>query len=241
MRTEQWGGLTVRIAGGTDRRGGGEGPVVVLMHGFGASGEDLVPLHRVLDVGRATRFVFPEAPHRLDPRFGGDGRMWWMIDPERLAMAMQTGRPRDLSVEEPPGVDEAREAVRAMLAALRSELGVTGPEIALGGFSQGSMLACDVAFRSEEEIGALVVLSGALLMESKWSPGMPARAGLPVFQSHGTDDTVLGYDGAERLASRMKDAGLSSAFHSFRGGHEIPPMVLTRMQAFLNGVFATEE
>ncbi len=238
MRTERWGGLTVRIAGGTDRQGGGDGPVVVLMHGFGASGEDLVPLYRVLDVGRETRFVFPEAPHRLDPRFGGDGRMWWMIDPERLALAMESGQPRDLADEDPPGVDGAHETVRAMLAELRRELSVDDSKIALGGFSQGSMLACDVAFRSDEAIGALVVLSGALLRESKWVPGIPARAGLPVFQSHGTVDGVLAYSGAEKLKTRMEDAGLSVDFRAFRGGHEIPPIVLARMQAFLNGVFA---
>ena len=51
MRIEQWGGLTVRIAGGIDRKGGGDGPVIVLMLGFGAPGDDLVALHRVLDVG----------------------------------------------------------------------------------------------------------------------------------------------------------------------------------------------
>ncbi len=238
MRIETWGGLTVRIAGGTDRQGGGDGPVVVLMHGFGAPGDDLVALHRVLDLGRETRFVFPEAPHRLDPRFGGDGRMWWMIDPERLAMAMQTGRPRDLADEEPPGVDGARESVRAMLGDLRAALGVDGSKIVLGGFSQGSMLACDVAFRSDEPLHALVVLSGALLMQSKWTPGMQARRGLSVFQSHGTHDGVLAYEGAEKLRARMEDAGLAVDFRTFRGGHEIPPMVLARMQAFVAGVFA---
>ena len=44
MREEQVGGLRTRIAGGTDGKGGGRGPLVLLLHGFGAPGDDLVPL-----------------------------------------------------------------------------------------------------------------------------------------------------------------------------------------------------
>jgi phospholipase/carboxylesterase len=44
MRVDKLGGLTVRLTGGTDGKGGGNGPLVVLLHGFGAPGDDLVPL-----------------------------------------------------------------------------------------------------------------------------------------------------------------------------------------------------
>ena len=56
------GGLHAVVTGGTDGQGGGDGPVVVLLHGFGAPGDDLVPLTRFLAVPRAVRFVFPAAP-----------------------------------------------------------------------------------------------------------------------------------------------------------------------------------
>ncbi|MDR4500552.1 MAG: hypothetical protein MRJ96_03745 [Nitrospirales bacterium] len=42
MKERTIAGLQVRIAGGNDREGGGTGPVVVLLHGFGAPGDDLV-------------------------------------------------------------------------------------------------------------------------------------------------------------------------------------------------------
>src|ERR1700741_2128069 len=99
MRTAQWAGLEVWIVGGSDREGGGDGPVVVLMHGFGAPGDDLAQLWRVMDVPREVRFVFPAAP--LAPRefapFGG--RAWWMID----VAALQRGAARDRSGETPQG------------------------------------------------------------------------------------------------------------------------------------------
>ncbi|MBW2687113.1 MAG: hypothetical protein JRE19_14540, partial [Deltaproteobacteria bacterium] len=63
MREERFAGITVRLTGGEDREGGGDGPLVVLMHGFGAPGTDLVGLWRVLGVPSSIRFAFPEAPH----------------------------------------------------------------------------------------------------------------------------------------------------------------------------------
>src|SRR5262245_12603157 len=79
MREGKFGGLKVRITGGSDREGGGRGPLVVLLHGFGAPGDDLVGLWRVLDVPRDIRFAFPEAPHGVP---GGlvQGRAWWHLD-----------------------------------------------------------------------------------------------------------------------------------------------------------------
>jgi phospholipase/carboxylesterase len=55
---------------------------------------------------------------------------------------------------------------------------------------------------------------------------MKARAGMPVVQSHGRADPVLGYDIAERLRSELTAAGLAVEFIAFNGGHGIPNGVL---------------
>ena len=82
MRMDTLGGLTVRLTGGTDGKGGGNGPLVVLLHGFGAPGDDLVPLSEYLDAPTGTRFLFPEAPISIPMGFG-DYRAWWMVDMAR--------------------------------------------------------------------------------------------------------------------------------------------------------------
>ena len=74
----------MRVAGGTNREGGGQGPVVVLLHGFGAPGDDLASLWRVLRAPTGTRFVFPEAPLSLEAMGMPGARAWWMIDMMRL-------------------------------------------------------------------------------------------------------------------------------------------------------------
>lgn len=59
----------------------------------------------------------------------------------------------------------------------------------LGGFSHGVMLATDVALMEPSiELSGLILLSGTLLAEKRWTLAMPARKGLRVLQSHGTHD-----------------------------------------------------
>src|SRR3954464_13926874 len=100
MRKEQFGELSARVTGGVDGRGGGDGPVVVLLHGFGAPGDDLVDLTTFLHVPAEVRFVFPEAPLLLD---GGPGRAWWMLDMALFERRMR-GEHIDRTDDQPPAL-----------------------------------------------------------------------------------------------------------------------------------------
>jgi phospholipase/carboxylesterase len=233
MRIETWGGLKLRITGGDDREGGGAGPVVVLLHGFGAPGEDLVSLWRVLDVPRGTRFVFPEGLLDLGGPYAG-GRAWWNIDMARLEQSIARGETRDMTQQVPEGLTEAREHLLAMLVTLDEKL--TPSKLVLGGFSQGAMLSCDVALRTERALAGLILLSGTFLAEAEWSPLMPSRNGLPVFMSHGRADRLLPFALSELLRDRLTTSGLDVTWQAFNGGHEIPSGVLDGVGAFLRKV-----
>jgi phospholipase/carboxylesterase len=231
MRREELGGLTVRIVGDEQPA---EGPTVVLMHGFGAPGNDLVPLANAIAAPPGTRFVFPEAPLLLPPELGGGaGRAWWMIDIMRLQWALLRGDAADLTREEPLGLAAARERVLALLEALEGAIGMKRERLVLGGFSQGAMLATDVALRSEAPLAALVIMSGTLLAEEVWTSKMASRAGLAVLQSHGEDDPLLPFMLAERLRDALQDAGLDVTWLPFRGGHGVPPQVLGKLAELL--------
>ena len=234
MRAETYGGLECVVTGGTDRAGGGDGPVVVLLHGFGAPGTDLVGLWRALDVPRETRFVFPAAPLRLGGMYG-DGRAWWMIDIAALDRAIARGEMRQLANEDPAELPAARAHIGALLDEISVKLAPAGGRLYLGGFSQGAMLACDVALTDPTRpLAGLVLLSGTLLAEARWTGLFAGRAGLRVLQSHGQQDPLLPFAMAERLRDALTTAGAQVEFLAFRGGHEIPMPVLTRLGAFLS-------
>jgi phospholipase/carboxylesterase len=199
------------------------------MHGFGAPGDDLASLWRVIDAPAGTRFVFPEAP--LAPPELGGGRAWWKIDLEAIQRSIAYGKPRDLSGETPEGLAEARAAVVAMLDDVDRSLRPS--KVALGGFSQGAMLACDVALQTERPLAALVLLSGTYLTKDEWDPLMGRRRGLPVFLSHGAADGMLPFSQSDRLRDALTGAGLAVTWVPFRGGHEIPSPVVAALGPFL--------
>lgn len=231
MKRAKIAGLDVVLTGGVDRDGGGTGPLVVLMHGFGAPGDDLVGLHRVMRVPRETRFAFPAAPHETHMMPGADSRAWWMIDMVELQSALMRGDLHALTTREPDGLDEARASIDALLTELQKTLSPSA--LVLGGFSQGSMLALDVALRTSHTVDALVVLSGTLLARDIWIPRMKTLAGKPVFQSHGAQDPILPFAIAEELEQELAGAGAKISWNPFRGGHEIPPQVLDALSTFI--------
>ncbi len=235
MREEHIGGLRTQITGGTDGKGGGRGPLVLLLHGFGAPGDDLVSLADVLEVPAGTRFVFPEGPLSLS--FGPSAaRAWWLIDMARVAADRAAGRPRDLSNEIPKGLALVRETMLAFLKEVERTVGADPRKMVLGGFSQGAMLSCDALLHTDRPYAGLIQLSGTLLASQEWVPLLQKRKGLPVFQSHGAQDELLPYVGAERLRDTLIHAGLPVEWHNFRGGHEIPRSVLQRLGPFITKV-----
>lgn len=232
MIRRRLGDLDCVIAGGTDGQGGGDGPTVILMHGFGAGGDDLVDLANYVEAPPGTRWVFPAGPLELGGLYG-DSRAWWMIDLARLERELAAGRAIDRADEVPDGLPAARAAVLGVLDALARDYGRTDARTVLGGFSQGAMLTVDVALHAPGKLAGLALMSGTLLAESVWQPRAAALAGVTIFQSHGTKDGLLAYRGAERLRDFLLAAGAEVGFMPFPGGHELPPPVLEGLAELL--------
>ena len=236
MRCESWAGLEVCITGGPDREGGGSGPAVMLLHGFGAPGDDLVGLWRMLDVPNEIRFLFPAAPLSMNLGFG-ESRAWWMLDMERLTVARAQGEWDTLTREVPAGLQPAHNQLAKFLEEANHQMNISPQNLVLGGFSQGAMLACDWILRTTQPIAGLVFMSGSIIARDSWFPSIPHRKGLPVFQSHGTDDPLLSCTVAQQLRDAFIAGGLEVDWNEFRGGHEIPIQVLGQLSRFLRKVF----
>lgn len=222
-----WGGLRVHHVVREEHGPPATDLVVILLHGWGARGDDLVGMARSLSVPSGTRFLVPEAP--LD-RPGG-GRAWWHLDANRLRNAPPGGR--DLSRDHPEGLEEARAAITAVVADARRIYDVSADRIVIGGFSQGAMLATDVALHADDALGGVFVLSGTPLAMDEWRPRMGDRPRVPFFVSHGRADPILPYAGAERLGEELRSAGHPVVFVAFEGRHAIPPPVRASLGDFL--------
>jgi phospholipase/carboxylesterase len=235
-------GLTAHVVGPADAT-----TTCVLLHGFGAPGDDLVSLAHAIDyhdrrAGRPAtappiRYVFPEAPLELGGLYG-DSRAWWLLDLERLEDELRRGVPRDRSDEIPDGLPAAREQLMRLLDHVEARFAAPGARLVLGGFSQGAMLSLDVALHRARPPAGLILMSGTIINAGEWFPRLPALRGLPVLQSHGRADGLLPFSVAVELRDRLRAAGAAVDWHEFVGGHEIPQVVVAAMGAFLAAVAA---
>jgi phospholipase/carboxylesterase len=189
-------------------RGRAASAVVVLLHGYGANGDDLIAL------GESWRsmlpeaaFVAPNAPHMIPGLYGG--LQWFPLtlrDPSeywRGAMSAQ------------PVLDGFLDAELA-----RYRLGAK--RLVLVGFSQGTMMALHVGLRRAQAPAGIVAYSGLLagpdrLAETKARP--------PVLLIHGEADELIPVEALHAGREALASAGLLVEWHVRPGlGHGIDPV-----------------
>ena len=185
----------------------GEGRrVLVLLHGYGAAGDDLVPLGRRLAREAGFKVVLPEAPIDL-----GGGRAWFNRRGDQI----------------PEEVRRARGQLASLVAALRTQADV----LVVGGFSQGAMMSADLALETDELEG-VILFSGATL--PFWSSAR--RPGLPVLVTHGFADRVLPIEDGRALEQAMRATGAEVRMVTFEGGHAIPEVAIRAAIEHLSGM-----
>jgi phospholipase/carboxylesterase len=157
-----------------------------------------------------------------------NGRAWWPLDLRSYIPAGKSAP--DLSQARPPALHNVALRVQDLL---RDRGSVPRGPVVLGGYSQGAMVASEVAFRSRVPLAALVILSGTLVDERSWESQFGGRRGLPVFLAHGRQDRTLPFDAADRFRQKLEAAGLQVTWCPFDGGHEIPATVVIALNDFL--------
>lgn len=200
--------------------GGPAQRLVVLLHGYGADGHDLIELGR--DFARAlptAAFVAPNAPERCD--LTGLGYQWF-----------------PLSFRDPSeywrGVNQAAPLLDAFLDDELARHGLTEADAALIGFSQGTMMALHVGPRRRRAFAGLVGFSG-LLAGPRELAG-EARSKPPVLLLHGQEDDVVPVALLEPAVATLTAAGLPVEWHRLPGlGHGIDEAGLAFAVEFLAG------
>lgn len=205
------------------------GPLCVFFHGYGASCWDLVPLKGALEIDDAT-WVFPNGHMEVSLGPGVIGRAWAEVEVEAFNRAMAMGTTRDMSNSRPPGMDKACDASLRLFQALGVE---DYSHLIIGGFSQGAMLAVETILSSALPVSSAVILSGTLLDADNWRNKANHRPPVSFFQSHGTQDPILGFGMAQKLEQLLRGSGWQGHLRSFKGGHEIPEGVVSALREFL--------
>jgi len=236
MRIVEAGPLKVRALGGDDRQGGGDGPSVVLLHGYGVPGNDLVLLPRLARVAtpQPLRWFFPEGPLVIDGQPGGPARAWYAVDRAAIQRRVEAEQPPyPIRDSVPPGMDGAVDQVEACLDVLAREHGVAPSRTILGGFSQGAVMATALVLRHRPLFAGAALLSGRLLEpDAMEAPLRELGAELQVFLAHGTADAVIPFANGVALRDVLQAHGASLEWFPYPGGHAITSEVHAALASY---------
>lgn len=201
--------------------GGKARQLVVLLHGFGADGEDLIGLAPHLQPALPDAlFISPNGPQPCT--MAGFGRQWFPLtnfsNEERLA-----------------GARTAAPILNEFLDAELEKAGLTDESLALIGFSQGCMMALHVGLRRPSPCAGIIGYSGAL---AGVGPVLEAEltSRPPVLLVHGDADPVVPVAALKQAVEGLNAVQVPVHWHVEKGlPHSIGPEGLGLGLEFLRG------
>jgi phospholipase/carboxylesterase len=189
---------------------------LVLIHGRGADSGDLEPLLDLLDPTGSLLGIFPRGQLTLPP----GGRHWYVV--------------RQVGFPDPGTFLPAFEALAEHLTAPLEEHGIGWERVALGGFSQGAVMAYSLALAAgRPRPAAILAFSGFIPSVEGFDLALADRGGLPVSISHGTLDPVINVTFSRDARERLTAAELSVSYCEDPVGHTITPRAVAQARTVL--------
>ncbi len=182
--------------------------LVIFIHGYGSNGEDLISLtEQFYKALPNTAFVSPNAPFKVAGY--GPGFEWFPLS--------------TLSYEEKrQGTINNHQHLDAFIDAQKAKYNIEDKDIALFGFSQGTMMALYIAPRRANALGAVIGFSGALTGVEQLDQETKSRP--PILLVHGDMDDVVPHKHLAEAKQHLSKNGFNINTHTSKGiGHGIAP------------------
>ncbi len=194
--------------------------LVIFLHGLGADGNDLISIAPMLELPD-THFAAPNAPFPCD--MAPYGYQWFSLqdrDPTRIVKEINIAAP----------------ILSAYIDAQLAKHQLAPKDVALIGFSQGSMMSLHTAPRRAEAIAGVVGISGALFGAHLLEREIQSRP--PVCLIHGTHDDVVPFVAMAAAETTLRTNMVAVEAHARPGlGHGIDEAGIDLASAFLKRVF----
>ena len=191
---------------------------VILLHGYGADGSDLISLGQHWgQLLPDAMFIAPNAP---EPCSGSPfGFQWFPLNVDRIAGRIE-------------GAKNAAPILREFLTDLWAQTGIAPRNTILAGFSQGAMMSLHVGTSLDEELAGIVAFSGAFVAADGFAEGKFAKP--PVTLIHGELDQVVDPNLSRQAATELSASGVEVSLHiSPNTAHGIAPDGLDFATSFL--------
>ncbi|HEY3909619.1 MAG TPA: dienelactone hydrolase family protein [Stellaceae bacterium] len=195
--------------------------LVILLHGLGADGNDLIGLAPYwAPLLPEAEFVSPNAPFPCD--MAPYGYQWYSSQDRSPAAQLA-------------GVRAAAPILDAFIDAALDERGLEASALALVGFSQGSVMSLYVGPRRAQELAGIVGYSGRLVAPELLPQEVRSRP--PILVVHGSEDPLVPFAALAEAETGLKAAGIPVESLACQGvGHSIDEEGLRRGGHFLRDV-----
>ncbi len=194
--------------------------IVMFLHGVGADGNDLIGLAHEMDLPD-TFYFSPDAPFPCD--MAPYGHQWF---------SLLDRNPRTML----EGIKIAAPMVNATIDALCTRFALTSADVALVGFSQGSMMSLYTAPRRAQALAGVVGLSGAMLGAESLAQELQSRT--PICLIHGEQDQVVPFGAMAHAQDALKENQVPVESHARPMlGHGIDEKAITILTGFLKKQF----
>ncbi len=196
--------------------------LIILLHGVGADGQDLIGLAPSLSQAFPdASFTSPNAPYDCD--MAVNGYQWFSLQ-DRSPEAILSG------------VKETAPILNAFIDEEMARCGVTAKQTALLGFSQGTMMSLYVAPRRKQSLAGVVGFSGRLIAPDLLTKEIKSRP--PILLVHGDADEVVPIDSVFHAKDGLISSGIDATAISRPGlGHGIDPEGIEHAVTFLSSCF----
>lgn len=203
--------------------GGRPKQLVILLHGLGADGNDLIGLAPYLArLLPEAEFVSPNAPFPCD--MGPYGYQWFSAQDRSPAAVLA-------------GVRAAAPILDGFISEALAERGLSDSEMALVGFSQGTMMSLFAGLRRTQPAAGILGFSGRLLAPELLVSELRSRP--RILLVHGTEDPLVPYSSMTAAEAALSAAGVPVETLTCSGiGHSIDENGLRRGGQFLKAVLA---
>ena len=183
---------------------------VIWLHGLGADGHDFEAIVPELEVASLNiRFIFPHAPIRaVTINAGAEMRAWYDIDPQS---------PLSGSADIAVSVTQVSHLIEGQL-----EKGLNSDQIVLAGFSQGGVIALELALAYDKKLAGVMALSTYIhdLENLNERLGL-ANTETPIFMAHGRMDPMIPIARAAAARSALEALNYPVEWHEYPMGHQV--------------------
>jgi len=200
-------------------------PLVIGLHGLGDDAENFVRLFARRGITGRFLFAVPDAPHPMPAGSRGVGYSWYFRSPE--GGTADGIRSHALNVK----------FVLDVLDAVKKHYRVDERKVFLMGFSQGAGMTLSVGLARPDLFRGLIPIGG-------WAqPGEHSEAALlavaeeatRVLICHSPEDRVVPFEGAEKAAELLTNAGIRNRLVEYDGGHTVSKAVLSEIVTWIEG------